>query len=206
MAYASNTGTRRNLAVMKAHGWRILISAKGDLSTRGFQYALDNGAWSAFQQGHPFDVPAFEKALARVGKDADWTVVPDVVQGGGDSLRFSMEWLPRVLGVSRMALVAVQDGMTEDDLAPLVSARVGVFLGGSTEWKLATMESWGHFCAKMGCHYHVARVNTARRIRLAQAAGADSIDGSSVSRYAVTMPRLEHAVRQADLFAPKRVA
>ena len=44
------------------------------------------------------------------------------------------------------------------------------------------------------------RVNTQRRIRLCAAAGADSFDGTSASRYAVTLPGLDSARRQPDLF------
>jgi hypothetical protein len=91
--------------------------------------------------------------------------------------------------------------MRETDLAPLVGRKVGVFLGGSTEWKLRTMLAWGAFCALHGVHYHVARVNTERRVWLAAAAGADSIDGSSATRYAVTLPMLDRAMKQQDLFA-----
>jgi hypothetical protein len=63
------------------------------------------------------------------------------------------------------------------------------------------MAMWGSFCARRGVYYHVARVNTARRFRMAIAAGADSVDGSSVSRYAVSMRRLDLASRQPDLMA-----
>lgn len=65
--YASRTGTRRNLALLRAAGWRLFVSAKGVLRTEGFPYALDNGAWSAFTQGEDFDVEAFEKAFDLLG-------------------------------------------------------------------------------------------------------------------------------------------
>ena len=90
--------------------------------------------------------------------------------------------------------------MEHDDLAPLVGRKVGIFLGGSTEWKLARMADWGRFCREHGCHYHVARVNTVKRYRMAHAAGAHSVDGSSATRYAVTLPLLDYASRQPDLF------
>lgn len=50
--YASRTGTKTTLANMRRMGWSILVSAAGVLRTEGFDnWALDNGAWSAFQQG-----------------------------------------------------------------------------------------------------------------------------------------------------------
>jgi hypothetical protein len=93
--------------------------------------------------------------------------------------------------------------MEGDHLAPLVGPQVGVFLGGSTEWKIARMAYWGRFCAARGIYYHVARVNSIARMSLAASCGADSIDGSSASRYAVTLPKLAYAARQRDMFAPR---
>lgn len=194
MAYASRTGTRRNLAALRAAGWRLLVSARGVLRTEGFPYALDNGAWTAFQRGEPFDVPAFKRAVALLGKGADWIVIPDKVADREESLRMAAEWLPKLRGIAPL-LFAVQDGMTGAD----VPDGCGVFLGGSTEWKLATMRQWGEFCRRTGRYYHVARVNSGRRIAAAKEAGADSIDGSSASRFALSLPRLQRAMAQGAL-------
>jgi len=200
MAYASRTGTRRNLAALRAAGWGLLVSARGDHRTEGFPvYALDNGAWTSFQRGEPFDVDAFKRALDVVGEGAAWVVAPDIVAGGLASLELSLAWLPR-LAACRRVLIAVQDGIEPDDVAPHVSERVGIFLGGSTEWKLARAISWGLWCHSRGVYFHVARVNTAKRIRLCQEARAHSFDGSSASRFAVNVPRLTHATAQRHLW------
>ena len=63
------------------------------------------------------------------------------------------------------------------------------------------MRYWGEFCAAHRLHYHVARVNTTKRMFMAIAAGADSVDGSSASRYAVTLPKLDGESRHLDFFA-----
>ena len=197
IAYASRTGTKRNLAALRAAGWRLLVSATGSLRAEGFQYALDNGAWTAYQQRHPFDVKRFEVALARMGAGADWTVVPDVVAGGLESLRFSLSWLPRVLAASPLALLAVQDGMAVDDVLPhIVGGRTGIFVGGSTEWKLRTIDEWAGVGRLAGCWVHVGRVNSARRISACAVAGVTSFDGTSASRYSVTLSHLDSARRQ----------
>jgi hypothetical protein len=202
IAYASRTGTHRNLDALRAAGWGLLVSRAGAWRTEGFdRYVLDNGAWADFQAGRAFDEDTFEQLIDRLGAGADWIVLPDIVAGGLASLALSTRWLNRCLSICPMVLIAVQDGMQETDLAPLVGPNVGLFLGGSTEWKLANMERWGRFCAERGIHYHVARVNTERRIWLAAASGADSIDGSSATRYAVTLPMLDRAMKQRDLFA-----
>lgn len=163
-------------------------------------YALDNGAWTAHQRGEPFDVAAFEKALGLLGDGADWVVAPDIVGGGVRSLRLSESWLPR-LEWCRRTLIAVQDGIAPRDISPLLGSRVGIFVGGTTEWKIATMRRWGSLSRERQCYLHVARVNSARRIHLCHDAGAHSFDGSSVTRYAKTLPLLDNAARQGQLFS-----
>ena len=199
IAYASRTGTRRNLQVLRDAGWRLLVSAAGCLRTEGFRYALDNGAWSAHCKGTLLDEGAFAKALDLLGTYADWVVVPDIVAGGHLSLALSTQWLPRVLNQSPCALLAVQDGMMVEDIAHFLGPHVGIFVGGSTAWKEATLPQWGALARQIGCWCHVGRVNTVRRIHLCGFAGVTSFDGSSASRYAVNTPRLDHARRQLVL-------
>lgn len=206
MSYASRTGTKRNLAALRRAGWGLLVSRAGVWRTEGFhRIAADNGAWSDFQANRTFDEDAFERFLdwLRVQPIVpDWLVLPDKVAGGLRSLSLSVRYINRCRAVAPLALIAVQDGITPADVEPLVGPSVGIFLGGSTEWKLETMPRWGAFCAARRLHYHVARVNTVRRFRMAHAAGAHSVDGSSATRYAVTLPKLDFAARQPDLWAP----
>jgi hypothetical protein len=195
VGYASRTGTRRNIAALRAAGWRILISATGVHDHCGLAYGIDNGAWTAFQQAKPFDSAAFEKLVWTRGHGADWIVVPDVVADRVASMRMTERWLPSLDRFASL-LVAVQDGMTPHDIRPWLGRRCGIFLGGSTAWKLATMRAWGDVSRELGCRYHVARVNSAKRIAMAQEAGATSFDGTSATRFASSLPRLDRAVRQ----------
>lgn len=204
MCYASRTGTKRNLKALQSAGWGLLISRAGVWRTEGFdRVAADNGAWADFQAGRAFDEDEYERFLdwlSSLSLAPDWLVLPDIVAGGLPSLALSIRYLNRCAEISPLLLIAVQDGMEAEHLKPIVGDRVGIFLGGSTEWKLQTMSAWGAFCAERGLHYHVARVNTVKRIFMAIAAGAASIDGSSASRYAVTLPKLDLASRHRDLF------
>jgi hypothetical protein len=204
--YASRTGTRRNLAALRVRGWGLLVSRAGEWRTEGFDdYVLDNGAWADFQAGREFDADGFERLIDKLGAGAAWIVLPDIVAGGLSSLELSLRWSNRCLSICPLALLAVQDGMTEDDISPFVGRSVGVFLGGSTEWKISTMAAWGAFCRRRGIYYHVARVNSVKRMAMAVAAGADSVDGSSASRYAVSTPKLTNASRQLDMWTPERL-
>lgn len=180
------------------------MSRAGVWRTEGFEgIAADNGAWADFQAGREFDEDAFEKFLDWLPVTPDWIVLPDIVAGGMRSLALSVRYLNRCAALAPLCLLAVQDGIEPSDVASLVGPGLGVFLGGSTDWKLAHMVEWGLFCAERKIHYHVARVNSFKRMSLAIAAGACSIDGSSASRYAVTTPLLSYAAQHLDLFSPR---
>lgn len=203
--YASRTGTGRNLAIMRALGWRLLVSRAGVWRTEGFRYCLDNGAWSDFLAGTEFDADKFEELLETLGAGADWVVAPDLVAAGTRSLDFSLRWLNRCRSVCPLVLIATQDGMEPADLAPYVGANVGLFHGGSTGWKMAEMIRWGTWAAEREIYFHVARVNTGRRMVTAAASGANSIDGSSGSRFAKNIQRIDDLARQGDIFSPRRL-
>ena len=194
--YAVRTGTRSTLQLLRDNGWNLLVVAGQKLQTHGFDYALDNGAWSAFQNGLPFNVAEFEKAVAKLGAKAEFIVVPDIVEGGLESLRLSEGWLPTLDGIGKHRLIAVQDGMKAADVEPILGPDIGVFIGGSTDFKEATMPQWGRVCRQRGAYLHVGRVNSRRRIKLCSTCGVHSFDGSSVTKFSSTIHRLTAEVRQ----------
>jgi hypothetical protein len=176
-----------------------MVSAKGKHKHEGFRYALDNGAWHAFANQLPFDRAAFLAAYHKLGPGADFVVLPDIVAGGKRSLAYSLNWR-RELGTPLCPqLLAVQDGMDADEVALMVGPEFGLFVGGTTEWKLATLPIWAALARTRQAYLHVGRVNTVRRIALCAAAGADSFDGSNASRYAVNLSRLDNSRRQPDM-------
>lgn len=201
--YASNTGTLRNLDALRTAGWRILLTPANPKPRQGLKYGVDNGAWSTYQSGAPFDAAAFNALVESAGGAADFVIIPDIVAGGLQSLDFSVSWIPRLRGL-RQLLLPVQDGMDACAVGKVLRAHrhIGVFLGGSTEWKLREMYAWGHFAASLDRWYHVGRVNTARRIRLCAEAGATSFDGTSATMYAESLPLLDVSRKQPSLLAP----
>lgn len=202
IGYASNTGTKRNLEALRVAGWRILLTPENPKPRVGLLYGVDNGAWGCHQRGESFNVAAFEALVDRHGGQADFVIAPDIVAGGMNSLHFSLPWIRRLIHLRRV-LLAVQDGMELRDVGLVLDKYpVGIFLGGSTEWKLKTMYGWGMLATAMRRYYHVGRVNTARRIRLAAEAGADSFDGTSATRFSCTLPLLESARQQPSLLIP----
>ena len=199
--YASRTGTRRNLARLRAAGWGLMVSAKGRHRTEGFaRYAVDNGAWWAYANKQFFDERAFLVVYDQLAAGADFVVLPDIVAGGLRSLEFSLRWRERLGPAPCPLMLAVQDGMQPSDVCGFMPM-LGIFVGGTSEWKEQSLPEWGELARATGAHLHVGRVNTARRVHLCQAASVDSFDGSSVSRYSINLPLLENARRQLDIFA-----
>lgn len=192
--YVSRTGTIRNLAAMREAAFGILVSRAGEWRTEGFaDWIADCGAWADFMAGREFDDEEFERFLIWIAAQPvapKFIMLPDKVAAGRISLEMSIRWMNRVRSMHDLVLIPVQDGMEEDDLAPLVGPSVGIFLGGSTDWKLATMKPWGDFCRARSIHYHVGRVNTLRRFGMAAGAHAKSADGSSAAKYADSVPLL----------------
>ena len=199
-AYASRTGTKRNLDALRAAGWGLLVSATGVHRAEGFaDHMLDNGAWTAHQSGKPWDAGMFETLLDVFGKTSAQTIAPDIVAGGADSLARSLSWLPRLLGLGRPVLVPVQDGMTPELLRGVVDLDVGLFVGGSTEWKWRSLGDWAELARETGCRLHVGRAGSARMVSRCVAVGAYSFDTSEPSRYAIKLPGLNNARRQLPL-------
>jgi hypothetical protein len=201
--YASNTRTRRNLDALRRASWRILLTPDNPTPPDDLLFGIDNGAWTAHRQNQPFDEAAFGRLVERRGSFADFVVIPDIVAGGMRSLEFSVAWLPRLRGVRRL-LLPVQNGMSVEEVSAVLRdwSGVGLFLGGDTEWKLATMYQWGMLACAARRYYHIGRVNTARRIRLAAEAGADSFDGTSATMFSCTVPLLQAARSQPSLLVP----
>lgn len=206
--FASRTGTKATLAKMREMGWSMLVSASGAHRTEGFQsWALDNGAWSCYLQGKPFDENAFSRALEKVGEGASWIVLPDVVGKGQESLDLSLKWLDRLSGFPERCLIAVQDGMCPDDVRHLLGPMTGLFIGGSTPWKLATLGAWSALARRRNCYLHVGRVNSLKRINACAQAGVNSFDGTSVISFPDSIYMLTRGVvagqNQQSLFNPR---
>jgi len=204
--YASHTNSSRNIEELRKWGWRLLRTPfTTGRSNHGFGYALDNGAWRAHQRGEPFDVDSFERMISDWIGGADWIVAPDIVSGGLRSLELSLSWIERLIALGSMVLIPVQDGMNVEDVRPILSSRIGIFVGGSTEFKEGTCSEWGKLAREMGCYLHVGRVNTARRIAICIEAGADSMDGSGASKFSCVVRGLTMATRQTDIFRSVRM-
>lgn len=147
-------------------------------------FAIDNGCYSAWSRGVPWDPAPFMHNLHKcreLGLKPDFAVIPDIVAGGAKSLTKSRKWL-NVLRDEFPGIplyLAVQDGMEVSDLSFGNADIDGIFVGGSTAWKLRTMAYWAQFAHEMDLRIHVGRIGTPKRMVAAHKARVDSIDSTT---------------------------
>ena len=148
------------------------------------QFILDNGAFSAYVNGTPWDEDGFCAFVRRVaGLDITpaFVVLPDIVAGGLRSLDRSAEYISRLPDTWEKYL-PVQDGMTDEDIIPLLNRVEGIFVGGTVTWKWRTAQGWCRIAHILGLKCHIGRVNSERQLLSARNAMVDSVDGSTASR------------------------
>lgn len=140
-------------------------------------WAMDNGAFSRFE------VNSFRLLLERERPRRDlcrFVAAPDVVGSARRTLECFDHWKGELAGWP-IALVC-QDGQ-EHQAIPWAEI-AAIFIGGSTDWKMSTHSE---ACVKaariMGKWVHAGRVNTLGRFEYFERLGADSIDGTGLSRY-----------------------
>ncbi len=141
-------------------------------------YALDNGAWSAFQRGIRFPLERWRELVTwarNSGQAPRWVLVPDVVGSRKGTLDLWKATHAEAATIGAPLAFAAQDGMTPADVPGGASV---VFLGGSTDWKWSSLTEWCRAFPRV----HVGRVNGLRQLRLCARAGAESCDGTGFSR------------------------
>lgn len=186
--YTAITGDPRKIELIKEYGLGIMISSHPRVSLgkhlKNIPCALDNGAFSAWQHGYPFDEYAFLKTMSgcfRLGLELDFITCPDIVANGTESLKFSREWRKR-LNCQNLALV-VQDGM---DPYAVVNDNYyrfkTIFIGGTPEWKWHTAPDWICWARKMNMTVHIGRCGTVETLQTARELGADSCDSTNMVR------------------------
>lgn len=147
-----------------------------------FPYALDNGAFAAWDQNDNvwrddlWDVEAWRKMIRWAQSQAQqprWAIVPDWIGSGERTIE---RWYQFEHEVPFAKALAVQDGMSVTqarDINPDVVA-----VGGTTEWKWATVEMW----AKSFPRVHVLRVNSPQKLGYLDQLGVESCDGTGWNR------------------------
>jgi len=55
---------------------------------------------------------------------------------------------------------------------------LGIFLGGSSQWKIDNASTWAEAAKRHRMNFHYARAGTIAKLRQAHAVGADSVDSA----------------------------
>jgi hypothetical protein len=151
-----------------------------------FPYALDNGAFSCWEpKANTFDdgkwrgVERQWELLIVWAQSAAmkplWAIVPDVP---GDAAATFERWERFAERVPFHRALAVQDGMTPEMVGWLYPQPDVIAVGGSTDWKWATVSEW----AKAFPRVHLLRCNSPTKLYELEEMGIESCDGTGWNR------------------------
>lgn len=156
----------------------MITPRMGNKSPDGQVWAADNGRYAS-----PGDY-SDSSYIAWLEKRPDkasclFATAPDVVGNAGATLAMSAPMYRRIRAAGyRVALVA-QDGL--DNLREFIpwDDFDALFIGGSTDFKLSdAAHDLAAEAKRRGKWVHMGRVNSRRRMRIAEAMGCDSVDGT----------------------------
>ena len=138
----------------------------------GVPWALDNGVFGAWQAGKEWnEEPLYRYLDSYAAWGPMWVVVPDWVGDRDETLRRWERHAPALQAFGVNLAFAAQDGMNPSDVPSEASV---VFMGGTTSWKWRNLRLFAEAFPRL----HVGRVNTRRLLEQAEAAGAESCDGT----------------------------
>ncbi|WP_446038059.1 hypothetical protein [Streptomyces sp. SID1121] len=154
--------------------------AQGSRIPDGTLYACDNGKFGKGWPGAAW-FKWLERTVNRYGADRClWAVAPDKPFDASGTLEESLPWLARIRELAVPAAFAAQDGC---DLLGLPWEEFDVlFLGGSTEWKIGPVAArLSEEALARGKTVHMGRVNSLRRLRIAEDFGCETVDGTCLA-------------------------
>lgn len=141
------------------------------------RFAIDNGGFSRFERNNFLSLLEREKPRKHLCR---WVALPDVVADARRTMECFVRW--RDLAIDWPLALVAQDGIEHLDI-PWDDIEC-IFIGGSTKWKLSEEAAACVKAAKiLNKWVHVGRVNTPDRLDYFEKLGADSFDGSGLSRF-----------------------
>lgn len=154
-----------------------------------FPYALDNGAFSCWDQAtNTFDDVKWEQTerawrqlifwATAAAERPLWAIVPDVPGNAEATIERWPRFAPDLERAGITLAVAVQDGMSPADVRALTPAPRVICVGGTTEWKWSTAALWCESFPRV----HVLRCNSPERLHELERMGCESTDGTGWSR------------------------
>lgn len=181
LVLVGETSSHKNVAALRRLGWGRMFVQKRPAPFPFERWGFDNGAFGAYLHGGGFPEREFLRRLETaeaVNSDPYLAVTPDIVAGGCTSLHFSTSWrLSGRLPDDWPWYLAVQDGMTIEDVRPHLHLYAGLFLGGSDRFK-ATAYRWARLAHSYQKRFHYGRASTPGKLLSAFRSGADSCDSA----------------------------
>lgn len=152
-------------------------------------YALDNGAFACWEPtSNTFDAAKWAQTEQSwrhllvwaqcAPMAARWAIVPDIPGNSEATLEQWATYAPDVIAAGIPLALALQDGMTPDDVARLNPKPAVVCVGGSTEWKWKTVAMWCEHFDRV----HILRCNASDKLDYLETLGVESTDGTGWNR------------------------
>lgn len=181
IALVGDTSDSRYHAIMKEHGIGMMFTERPPkIRYEGMPWAFDNGCFSAWWNKKDWDSTAWHIRLDKIHAmqlpPPLFAVVPDLPTRGLESLRFSRDWV-EVIPKQFPAALALQDGMTFQEVKKDLKKYPWLFLGGSDAFKVQAAD-WVRFARDNGKKIHYARASTLEKLEWAIHLEVDSLDSS----------------------------
>ena len=170
-------------------------------------WGADNGC---FKHPERFHLPSYLewlKGLQWHAMTCFFATAPDVVGDAAETWRRSAPAFEPIRALGFPAALVAQDGF--DPSAVDWDAFDTLFIGGSTEWKERHAREAAYHAHKHGKWVHMGRVNSFRRLLIAQNLGCSSVDGTYLKHApCANLARLREMLkrcnsRQRDLYSLK---
>lgn len=159
---------------------QIVTPGAGNRVIPGVTWCADNGVFGGTYPGDK----AYLRWLSARRHLSPWcafAVAPDVVCDAAATLARSAPMLPRIRRMGFPAALVAQNGLEHLEV-PWSTFDV-LFIGGDDGWKEGPAAAWLTAQAHArGKPVHMGRVNTRRRLRIAQRMGCDTADGTCLTR------------------------
>jgi len=178
--------------ILEPIGYSNLISPKAERSTVLSNWALDNGRFIVFKKALKgikiewneeewIDMLLWSMHLEPLRKVAypatkpQWGIVPDVVGDSKATIEEFHRYKDIFKAIGLPMAYAVQNGAVPKDVPKEASV---IFVGGTRDWKWETAEMW----CKEFPRVHIGGVNSLQGFILAEKYGAESVDGSAMTK------------------------
>jgi hypothetical protein len=182
--FATASGPRVREAMTTGLLDQIVTPAAGNAITPGATWCADNGVFGGTYPGDGAYL-AWLADRRHLASTCRFVVAPDVVRGpdgelapdAAATLARSAPMLAQIRALGFPAALVAQNGLEDLDV-PWDTFDV-LFIGGDDAWKEGPAAATLAAEAKArGKRVHMGRVNSLRRLRVAQAMGCDSVDGT----------------------------